>query len=86
MEETPDEYLFDDLLLESGFEEFREEIDKMKKVVIARLVERAIILYKEKEFADNFKMSYLENKLGLEYTFEDVDRSERPIKSDIDTL
>ena len=86
MDEVPDDLYFDDLLLDCPFEEFTEEVDEMKKVVIKRLIERAIFLYKEKEFSNNFKMSYLEKKLGVQYVFEDVDRSMKEIKSDVNEL
>ena len=84
--ETPDDLYFDDLLLDCRFEEFIEEVDQLKKIVINRLIERAILLYKEKEFSDSFKMSYLEKKLGLQYVFEDIDRSMKEIKSDVNEL
>lgn len=84
--ETPDDLYFDDLLLDCPFEEFIEEVDGLKKIVINRLIERAILLYKEKEFSDSFKMSYLEKKLGLQYVFEDIDRSMKEIKSDVNEL
>ena len=58
----------------------------MKKAVINRLIERAIFLYKEKEFSNNFKMSYLEKKLGVQYVFEDIDRTMKEIKSDVNEL
>lgn len=86
MDEVPDDLYFDDLLLDCPFEEFTEEVDGMKKVVIKRLIERAIFLYKEKEFSNNFKMSYLEKKLGVQHVFEDVDRSMKEIKSDVNEL
>ena len=86
VDETPDDLYFDDLLLDCPFEEFTEEVDEMKKVVINRLIERAIFLYKEKEFSNNFKMSYLEKKLGVQYVFEDVDRTMKEIKSDVNEL
>ena len=86
VDEVPDDLYFDDLLLDCPFEEFTEEVDGMKKVVINRLIERAIFLYKEKEFSNNFKMSYLEKKLGVQYVFEDVDRSMKEIKSDVNEL
>ena len=86
MDEVPDDLYFDDLLLDCPFEEFTEEVDEMKKVVIKRLIERAIYLYKEKEFSNNFKMSYLEKKLGVQYVFEDIDRSMKEIKSDVNEL
>ena len=86
MDEVPDDLYFDDLLLDCPFEEFTEEVDKMKKAVINRLIERAIFLYKEKEFSNNFKMSYLEKKLGVQYVFEDIDRSMKEIKSDVNEL
>lgn len=84
--EIPDDLYFDDLLLDCPFEEFIEEVDQLKKIVINRLIERAILLYKEKEFSDSFKMSYLEKKLGLQYVFEDIDRSMKEIKSDVNEL
>ena len=86
MDEIPDDLYFDDLLLDCPFEEFTEEVDEMKKVVIKRLIERAVFLYKEKEFSNNFKMSYLEKKLGVQHVFEDVDRSMKEIKSDVNEL
>ena len=86
MDEVPDDLYFDDLLLDCPFEEFTEEVDKMKKVVIKRLIERAIYLYKEKEFSNNFKMSYLEKKLGVQYVFEDIDRTMKEIKSAVNEL
>ena len=86
MDEIPDDLYFDDLLLDCPFEEFTEEVDEMKKVVIKRLIERAVFLYKEKEFSNNFKMSYLEKKLGVQYVFEDVDRTMKEIKSDVNEL
>ena len=86
VDEVPDDLYFDDLLLDCPFEEFTEEVDKMKKVVIKRLIERAIYLYKEKEFSNNFKMSYLEKKLGVQYVFEDIDRTMKEIKSDVNEL
>ena len=86
VDEIPDDLYFDDLLLDCPFEEFTEEVDKMKKAVINRLIERAIFLYKEKEFSNNFKMSYLEKKLGVQYVFEDVDRTMKEIKSDVNEL
>ena len=86
VDETPDDLYFDDLLLDCPFEEFIEEVDQLKKTVINRLIERAILLYKEKEFSDSFKMSYLEKKLGVQYVFEDVDRSMKEIKSDVNEL
>ena len=86
IDEAPDDLYFDDLLLDCPFEEFTEEVDEMKKVVIKRLIERAIYLYKEKEFSNNFKMSYLEKKLGVQHVFEDVDRSMKEIKSDVNEL
>ena len=86
VDEVPDDLYFDDLLLDCPFEEFTEEVDEMKKVVIKRLRERAVYLYKEKEFSKNFKMSYLEKKLGVQHVFEDVDRSMKEIKSDVNEL
>lgn len=86
VEEIPDDLYFDDLLLDCPLEEFIEEVDELKKSIINRLIERAIFLYKEKEFSDSFKMSYLEKKLGVQYVFEDVDRSMKEIKSDVNEL
>lgn len=87
MEEIPDEEYFDDLLsADCSVDEFFYEVDKMKVQVINRLIERAIYLYKEKEFSNNFKMSYLEKKLGVQNVFDDIDRSMKKIQSDVDRL
>lgn len=86
VEETPDEYYLDEVLLDFSFDEFEDEIKSLPLTVIDRLMDRAIILYKQGEFSNFNKMSLLEKKLGLEYVFEDVDRSMKQIKSDIDLL
>lgn len=87
IEEIPDEEYFDDLLsADCSVDEFFYEVDKMKIQVINRLIERAIYLYKEKEFSNNFKMSYLEKKLGVQNVFDDIDRSMKKIQSDVDRL
>ena len=87
MEEIPDEEYFDDLLsADCSVDEFFYEVDKMKIQVINRLIERAIFLYKEKEFSNNFIMSYLEKKLGVQNVFDDIDRSMKKIQSDVDRL
>ncbi len=86
VEETPDEYYLDEVLLDFSFDEFEDEIKSLPLTVIDRLMDRAIILYKRGEFSNFNKMSLLEKKLGLEYVFEDVDRSMKQIKSDIDLL
>ncbi len=87
MEEIPDEEYFDDLLsADCSVDEFFYEVDKMKIQVINRLIERAIYLYKEKQFSNNFKMSYLEKKLGVQNVFDDIDRSMKKIQSDVDRL
>ncbi len=83
-DETPDEYYFDELLLDLSFEEYEEEVNGLSRNILSRLIERAVLLYRRGEFSNFNKMSLLENKLGLEYVFEDVDRSKRQIKSDID--
>ena len=75
IEETPDEYYLDEVLLEYSFEEYEDEINSLPLAVVDRLMDRAIILYKQREFSNFNKMSLLEKKLGLEYVFEDVDRS-----------
>ena len=75
IEETPDEYYLDEVLLDFTFDEYEEEINSLPLSVVDRLMDRAIILYKRGEFSNFNKMSLLERKLGLEYVFEDVDRS-----------
>ena len=80
VEETPDEYYLDEVLLDYSFEEYEEEIKSLPLTVIDRLMDRAIILYKQGEFSNFNKMSLLEKKLGLEYVFEDVDRSMKNIR------
>ena len=86
VEEVPDEYYLDEVLLDFTLDEYEEEINSLPKSVINRLLDRAIILYKQGEFSNFNKMSLLEKKLGIEYVFEDIDRSMRPIRSDIDLL
>lgn len=77
IEEIPDEYYLDEVLLDFSYDEFEDEIKTLPLSVIDRLVDRAIILYKQGEFSNFSKMSLLERKLGLEYVFEDIDRSIR---------
>lgn len=77
IEEIPDEYYLDEVLLDFTFEEYEEEVNSLPLSVVDRLMDRAIILYRKGEFSNFSKMSILEKKLGLEYIFEDVDRSMR---------
>ena len=77
IEEMPDEYYLDEVLLDFSYDEFEDEIKLLPLTVVDRLMDRAIILYKQGEFSNFSKMSLLERKLGLEYVFEDVDRSIR---------
>lgn len=77
IEEIPDEYYLDEVLLDFSYDEFEDEIKLLPLTVVDRLMDRAIILYKQGEFSNFSKMSLLERKLGLEYVFEDVDRSIR---------
>jgi hypothetical protein len=86
VEEVPDEYYLDEVLLDFSLDEYEEEVNSLPKSVINRLLDRAIILYKQGEFSNFNKMSLLEKKLGIEYVFEDIDRSMRPVRSDIDLL
>jgi hypothetical protein len=86
VEEVPDEYYLDEVLLDFTLDEYEEEVNSLPKSVINRLLDRAIILYKQGEFSNFNKMSLLEKKLGIEYVFEDIDRSMRPVRSDIDLL
>ena len=86
IEEIPDEYYLDEVLLDFSYDEFEDEIKSLPLTVVDRLMDRAIILYKQGEFSNFNKMSLLEKKLGLEYVFEDVDRSIKPIRSNTDLL
>lgn len=84
LDEVPNDYLFDDLLLDASFEEFREEVNKFKRPIIERLMERASYLFLNDEFADSYKMSFLEDKLGVKYMFEDLRRTKKEFKGDVD--
>lgn len=86
VDENPDEYYFDDLLLGSSFDEFKNEVSSMKIEIVNRLIERAVALYKDREFSDGFKINLLEKRLGLENVFEDVEASLKEIKSDIEEM
>ena len=86
LSDTPDDLMFDDLLLDYSFEEFEDEVETFKPAVIKRLAERAIYLYLQKEFSNGHKMNLLEKKLGVKNIFEDVDKSQKPIRSDIDMM
>lgn len=84
LEDIPDDYYFDELLKEASFEEFREEVSKFKRPVVERLMERASYLFLNDEFADSYKMSFLEDKIGVRYMFEDLRRSKKEFKGDVD--
>lgn len=86
MKEIPDEYYCDELLLDLSFDEFEDEIKGLDNASILRLIEKAIILYKEGEFSNFNKMSLLEKRANIEYVFEDVSRSMKDIRNDIDLL
>lgn len=84
LDEMPDDLLFDKILKDDTFEDFRKQVESFKRPIVERLAERAIYLYKNKEFADSFKMSLLEDKLGVRYVFEDARRSQKEFKGDVD--
>lgn len=86
LDNMPDEYYFDDLLKKDSFETFKTEIRDMDEKIICRLAERAVYLHDKKEFGDSYKMSIIEKILNRNYVFEDIDRSNREIKDDIDII
>lgn len=73
LSDTPDDIMFDDMLLDYSVEEFEEELKTFNRQITERLIERAIFLYKKREFSNRFKMKMLEEKLKVEYVFEDID-------------
>lgn len=73
LSDTPDTIMFDDMLLDYSVEEFERELRTFDIQLIERVMERAIYLYKKKEFSNSFKMDLLEKKLKVEYIFESID-------------
>jgi hypothetical protein len=63
---------FDDLILRSTVKNFEKAIDGMNASFVERIAERAVMLYKDKRFADSFKMEAIEKAIKNDDLFEDV--------------
>lgn len=69
--ENPDNDFFEDLLLESSLDEFKNILNHMNKELITQLFVRATELYQEKRFYDGLKIMELEEKVGRPDVFRD---------------
>lgn len=70
--ENPNEDFFDELLIDSSFDEFKKIIDKMGKELMVQMFVRATNLYKEGKLRDSFKIMHIEEKVGREDYFRDI--------------
>lgn len=77
LEEFPNAEYFEYLLLEESKDNFETIVESMRKEIVERLIEKAIDLYRNDEFADKFKMQYMESALNVEGVFDDVDNFEK---------
>ena len=69
---NPNEDFFDELLIDSDFDDFKKIIDKMNKELIVQMFVRATNLYKEGKLRDSFKIMYIEEKVDREDYFRDI--------------
>ena len=69
---NPNEDFFDELLMDSDFDDFKKIIDKMNKELIVQMFVRATNLYKEGKLRDSFKIMYIEEKVDREDYFRDI--------------
>ena len=70
--ENPNEDFFDELLIDSSFDEFKKIIDKLGKELMVQMFVRATNLYKEGKLRDSFKIMHIEEKVGREDYFRDI--------------
>lgn len=73
LSDTPDEIMFDDMLLDYSVEDFEEELKSFNIKLAERLTERAIYLYNNEEFSNSFKIKMLEEKIKSNNLFEDIE-------------
>ncbi len=69
---NPDEEYFDELLIESSFDDFKKMINNMNKELVVQMFVRATTLYKEGRLRDSFKIMEIEEKVGREDYFRDI--------------
>lgn len=70
--ENPDNDFFEDLLIDSSLDEFKNVLNHMNKELVTQLFVRATELYKQQEFRDSLKIMHLEEKVGREDCFKDI--------------
>lgn len=70
--ENPNNEFFEDLLIDSSLDEFKNVLNHMNKELITQLFVRATELYKQQEFRDSLKIMSLEEKVGREDCFKDI--------------
>jgi hypothetical protein len=75
-EDLLDVYNLDDLILNTHEDDFETLLNKLDKKLLARIVERSIILFKKKEFKEYGKMQLLKETTKNEYLFEDAEEKE----------
>ena len=69
---NPNEEYFDELLIESSFDDFKRMINNMNKELVVQMFVRATTLYKEGRLRDSFKIMEIEEKVGREDYFRDI--------------
>ena len=62
---------FENVLKNDSFEEFERRINKMDKKLLTQLINRAVDLYRSKDFADSFKIDLMEKKINKIDLFRD---------------
>lgn len=67
-----DLYGLDDLILNTHEDDFEDLLNKLDKKLLARIVERSIILFKKKDLKEYGKMELLKEVTKNEYLFEDA--------------
>jgi len=63
------------LLLQDSIEVFEKALDNMDNLMIEKIAERAVGLFKEKQFSDRWKMDALAKKLNNDYLFDDLKKA-----------
>ena len=69
---NPNEDFFDELLIDSDFDDFKKMISKMNKELLVQMFVRATNLYKEGKLRDSFKIMHIEEKVNREDYFRDI--------------
>lgn len=73
--DMPKPEVIDNMILGDSFEKFEKMLNSMNKVMVNKVTERSVELFRDKKFSDRWKMDTLEKLLDKPHLFEDIKKS-----------